>query len=468
MPTPNPPSLAESGRVLLISCYELGHAPLGVAWPAGFLAEAGYRPRVLDLSVEQLNHDWVREASFIAISVPMHTALRMALVATGRIREVNPEAHVCFYGHYAALNADHLLQAAADSVLGGEIEPSLVDWIDALASGNPDADIAGLSIPTVRRPPRLTRSRFALPDRTGLAPLSAYARLEGSMENRVTGYTEASRGCKHHCLHCPLPPVYGGRFFVVPVERVMEDVAQLVAQGASHITFGDPDFFNGPTHAMRLARALHAAFPQVTYDVTVKVEHLLRHGNLLPELARTGCVFIVSAVESMSQEVLENLDKGHHPADIGEALHRVRDAGMALRPTWVAFTPWTTLGDLLNMLEFVGSEGLVHQVDPVQYTIRLLVPPGSGLLQSPAFTPFAQPLDAERLFHPWVHPDSRMDRLQEQITALVESAVQRETPADEIFQAVYASAMDAAGRHGAPLLLGPQPEAPRLTEPWFC
>jgi len=41
-----------------------------------------------------------------------------------------------------------------------------------------------------------------------------------------------------------------------------------VAAGATHITFGDPDFLNGPGHALKVVRAAHAEFPRLTFDFT--------------------------------------------------------------------------------------------------------------------------------------------------------------------------------------------------------
>ena len=86
---------------------------------------------------------------------------------------------------------------------------------------------------------------------------------------------------------------------MVQREVVLADIRQQMAAGAQHITFGDPDFFNGPGHALAIVEALHAEFPAVTYDVTIKIEHLLKHRDALPVLARTGCLFITSAVESL-------------------------------------------------------------------------------------------------------------------------------------------------------------------------
>ena len=133
---------------------------------------------------------------------------------------------------------------------------------------------------------------------------------------RVAGYTEASRGCKHLCRHCPIVPVYSGVFRIVPREIVLEDIRRQVEAGAEHIAFGDPDFFNGPAHALSIVEALHREFPRVSYDVIIKIEHLLRSpAENLEKLRDTGCLFVTSAVESLDDAVLTRLDKGHTRAD---------------------------------------------------------------------------------------------------------------------------------------------------------
>jgi hypothetical protein len=293
---------------------------------------------------------------------------------------------------------------------------------------------------------------------------------EGRRE--LTGHVQASRGCLHLCRHCPIPPVYRGRFFVVPREVVLADIRQCVAAGARHVTFGDPDFLNGPGHALAVARALHAEHPDVTFDFTAKVEHLLERRALLPDFAALGCVFIVSAVESLSDTVLGHLAKGHTRADVVEAARLVRAGGIALRPTWVAFTPWTTLHDYRDMLAFVDAEGLVDHVDPVQYSIRLLVPPGSLLLESPALRPFLGRLVEDAFHHEWRHPDPRMDALHARVAALVEAAAGAGEDAAVTFDRIRALADDAAGAAPRPAvaarLAADRPRPPYLTEPWFC
>lgn len=253
---------------------------------------------------------------------------------------------------------------------------------------------------------------------------------------------------------------------------MLEDIRRLVASGALHITFGDPDFLNGPGHSLAIVRAMHQEFPEVTFDFTAKIEHLLKSRGLFPELAASGCLFIVSAVESLSDEVLGHLHKGHSRKDVFEALDILRQAGVVLRPSWVAFTPWTTREDYLDMLEFVEQEGLVYHVDPVQYAIRLLIPPGSALLSQGAIQPFLRELDQANFYYRWEHPDPRMDELHQCISQVIEEAAKQEEDAAVTFTRIKRLTLgtlgiaDVTGGPGSPPLESQR--VPRLTEAWFC
>ena len=484
------------GAILLISCYELGHQPIGLAAPLGFLERAGYTPEVLDIAVEPLDVEKAVRAEFIGICVPMHTALRLGVHVATRLRKINPTCHICFYGLYASLNAEYLLTHHADSVIGGEYETPIVELVDSLADGT-HIEIAGVlrcegveflqdspqSKPHLRPSyakasvykPRsdLSNEFLAVPSRRRLPPLDRYARLERDGLAHLAGYVEASRGCKHLCLHCPIPPVYEGKFSVVPKTIVLEDIRTQVNAGAAHITFGDPDFLNGPKHALRIVQAMHEAFPNLTFDCTTKIEHLLKYRSILPELRDCGCIFIVSAVESFNDTVLENLQKGHTRADVFAVIDLLREVGIALRPSLVPFTPWETLDSYMYILDCVESKGLIDHIDPVQYTIRLLVPPGSSLLPQPSIQPYLGTLDQESFTYRWGHPDSRMDELHKAVSVVVESASQIGEDAFITFHRVRNLAYAAIGREESSITFplyfeSDRKQPPRLTEDWFC
>jgi radical SAM superfamily enzyme YgiQ (UPF0313 family) len=459
-----------STSVLLISAYELGRQPFGLASPAAWLREAGASVTCLDLAVEGLDEEAVVAADLIAFYVPMHTATRMATSFLPRIRRLNPRAHLCFYGLYAPVNEAYLRDLGADSILGGEFEEGLVALMRRLASGE-----SSTGQPQTEPVTSLTRQRFLIPDRTGLPDLRRYAHLDpGDGTSRVVGYTEASRGCKNLCRHCPIVPVYGGRFFVVQPDVVLADVARQVAAGAQHITFGDPDFFNGPTHAMRIVQALHREFPHLTYDVTIKVEHLLRHAAHLPALRDTGCLFVTSAVEAVDDRILEIFAKHHTRADFVRVVSLFRETGLNLNPTFVTFNPWITLEGYRDLLRTIHDLELVGNVSPIQYAIRLLIPAQSRLLELPLVQEFVEEFDPAALVYPWTHPDPRVDRLHQDVLALVGTNQDAREDRAGIFDRVWAlteAAIGISARDRVALAAGgarPQQPIPHLSEPWYC
>jgi hypothetical protein len=264
-------------RVLLISGYELGHQPLHLAAAAAELLAAGFEVRALDLAVEPWSDRHLESVDAVAISVPMHTALRLGLEAARRVRRQRPGLPIAFYGLYAGVGAEESSELV-DRRICGEYEDALVEWLRSLGNRWPTG---GTSIDIGRR-------RFRRPARHLLPPLDRYAHLAIGDDHRLVGYVEASHGCRHRCTHCPVPTVYDGRYRVTGDETVLADVAQLVDAGARHITFGDPDFLNAPAYARRVLESVHSAFPDLTFDVTVKVEHILDHADLLPDWPPTG------------------------------------------------------------------------------------------------------------------------------------------------------------------------------------
>ena len=434
-------------RVLLVSTYELGHQPLHLAAAAAEAEAAGHDVRTADVSIGPLADEDVHWADRLAIAVPMHTARRLGGDVAERARALDPDLPIAFFGLYATVAADDARHRGVGAFFAGEYEDGLTDWMADPREGEHVAT---------------HRHRHRIPVRASLPPLTEYARLRIGSEERTAGYAEASRGCRHRCRHCPVPTVYDGRYRIVAPEVVVADVASQVAAGARHITFGDPDFWNGPAHAMRVIETVHDEHPEVTFDVTIKVEHLLRHRELLGRLADAGVVFVVSAFEHTDDEVLRLLDKGHTRADMAEAARLVRDADMGLRPTWLPFTPWTTRTHLADIVRFIDEQGLWAETDPIQLTIRLLLPDGSLLTGHEAMAPYLSGADDGALGAAWAHPDPAMDRLAAEVAALAGGGG---CDRDRLVAIV-----DAIGRvTGEPMPTVPDVSTGiGLTESWFC
>lgn len=448
-------------RVVLISPYELGRQPFNLAEPAAWLEQDGFDVRCLDLSVERLAPETLAEAELVAIYLGMHTATRIAVEALPRIRALAPRAHFCAYGLYAPVNERLLRSLGIDTVLGGEFEPHLLSAARRMRGGKG----------TPQREPVVERSKipFLEPQRSGLPKLSHYAGLRTpNGECKTVGFAETSRGCKHLCRHCPVVPVYQGKFRIVPMDIVLADIRNQVSEGAQHISFGDPDFFNGPIHALKVVHALHRAFPNITYDATIKIEHIIRLPQYLPVLRETGCLFVTSAVESVDDDILGYLDKGHTSLDFDRAVELLRQHDIALAPTFIPFTPWTTLEGYVELLQRLLKLKLVESVPPIQLAIRLLIPEGSYLLKLPGFASRLDAFDPKLLGYPWHHPDARVDALQSAIQAIVATSEAEGLSRPQIFARIWSMAHE--------VLECPTPELPsdfgvlipHLTEAWYC
>lgn len=452
-------------RIVLIATYEMGRQPMGLASPAAWLREAGFEVACYDLGVASLPPNALDGAAVVGFHVPMHTATRLTADLLPDVRKRFPDAALCCYGLYAPVSESLLRERGADVVLGGEFEAGLLAFCRRVAAGG---GAAPQSEPRIS----LERLDFRVPDRGDLPALDHYARFilpDGT--GRRAGYVEASRGCKHTCRHCPVVPVYNGRFRIIPREIVLEDIARQVAAGAGHITFGDPDFFNGPGHAMPLVRALHERFPGLSFDVTIKVEHLLLHADLLPELRRCGCALVTSAVEALDERILTYFDKRHTRDDFIEAVRLLDAAGLPLNPTFVTFTPWTTLESYADLLETLGEQGLLETVSPIQLAIRLLIPSGSRLLELPEVQAVIGAYDDAQQTYVWRHRDPTVERFFATVRDIVMDGVSRQAPRKEIVAAVWGALGEAMGKDGSAPDLPPRrarAAIPYLNEPWYC
>ncbi len=442
-------------KILLASPYELGRQPFSLAHPAAHLRADGHEVDLCDLTLGPMPWEAIGRYDLIGLSLGMHTATRIVMSLLPTLRARAKAAHIACYGLYGPANAALLKAAGVDSVLGAEFEGELT----ALA-----AHLAGRETPIARK------VVYHVPDRRGLPPLARYAHVilpDGS--RKTVGFVETTRGCKYLCRHCPVVPVYQWHFRAIPQDIVLADAEQQIARGAQHLSFGDPDFLNGPTHALKILAAVHARWPDVTFDATVKISHILRYQDLLPKFRSFGCLFLMSAAESFDDAVLAHLEKGHTGADIDRALQITRAAGIALTPTFVPFTPWTRLADYRTLLARVRDLALINSVTPIQLVIRLLVPERSALLDLPGFRALLRPYSPPELGYPWRNPDPRVDDLQLSAQAWVERAEQKGLSRFEAFAGLWDLTHAALREKAAPLdPAAAGPLSPHLSEPWYC
>ena len=435
-------------NILLISTYELGRQPFGVASPAAWLRARGHEVACLDLTRQALDEEAILAADLICFYVPMHTATRLAAGLIPTIRDRNARAHLCFYGLYAPVNEEYLRGLGVDTILGGEFEEGLASLASRLQHSAPNGN--------------------GLDEAAGARDLSCAAEIScagprghaGAWKICARGHARrraSRRGLDRSDarLQASLPPLPRScRCITARFEWWNARSSSRIsgsrwrrARGTSRLAIRI--FSTVRRTRFPLWRPCIASFRELTYDVTIKIEHLRKHDALLPVLRDTGCLFVTSAVESVDDAVLEKFDKGHTRADFLAVVARFRELGMTLLPTFVPFTPWTTFEGYTELLDVLAEEGLCENVAPIQLAIRLLIPAGSRLLELPEVSAMVGPFDSAALVFPWKHEDARVDALAREISQLVQRGDSLKLSRTEIFSHIRRAAHAAAGNSRA-------------------
>ena len=418
-------------NIVGISFYDLGHQPLSLAAAAAIFKKNSCNFTLIDLSVEQLDADEIVAADIILLSVPMHTAARIALSILPKLKELNSNAHISAFGLYAIQLEDALSENLLDSAFAGEFEPNLELLLNKYAyHNNEDFNSDFWDKPKMN----FSRQKFLVPERNKLPVLDEYAKIQYYNNEKINGYVETSRGCAHICSHCPVTAVYKGKFRIVDEQSVLSDVDNLVHQGAQHITFGDPDFFNAPKHSLKIASIIKAKYPQLTFDATIKVEHILEYKDLIQTLDDLNFLYIISAFESTSEIVLQHLKKNHTLHDMYHALEICQNANLFIKPTWIPFTPWMDYSDYVRMINFIVENDLVGLTPRIQYGIKLLVPKYSALFDGESLKTLDMQYSSTLLNHEWSHKNSDVEKLFTEVSQLIQLSSEDTISQDNFFQ----------------------------------
>jgi hypothetical protein len=175
---------------------------------------------------------------------------------------------------------------------------------------------------------------------------------------------------------------------------------------------------------------------------------------------------VTSAFETVHDPSLALLGKGHTAADMAEALDLAADSGLDVHPTWMPFMPWTAPEHVVEIFRFVDRHGLFPVTDPVQLSIRLLVPPGSLLLDDIDH----DGLDPSTLGYRWASRDPRSDMLQQVLSGIASRDAETDRDPTETLTEMWVAALEEVGGSAdeAQIPAGATLGRPRMTEPWFC
>ena len=427
-------------KILLLSFYDLGKQPKIISELYKKLDNGSNQIDVVDYSIEEKNLT-LDNYDVLGIYASMHTA---SVLAEQYLRDRKLPNKLFVFGLYANVFSEMFSNFQSIHSFDSDELESLLE-----VQLNPNYSF-----------------KHSVPDRTILPSITDYSHIVDGSNNLIAGSVETTYGCKHECTHCPVPIEFKGMFKTFGTEKIITDVTNQVEEGAKHISFNDPDFFNGPKHALKILQLLNEKHPSITYDSTIKVEHILKYPDYFQELKNLNMLFVISAFETTNDHVLNILQKNHSFNDLNKAVELSLENKIDIRPTWMPFSPWTEQNDLISIIKLIENYKLRETVDPIQLTIKLLVPKNSLILKRPEMKEYLLDYDPASFSYAWQYKFPNIDNIQNELFTYV---LQHES---ENEYAQYLGLVDILESHTNETLLNSEKYSqrivPKLSETWFC
>ena len=427
-------------KILLLSFYDLGKQPKIISELYKKLDNGSNQIDIVDYSIEEKNLT-LDNYDVLGIYASMHTA---SVLAEQYLRDRKLPNKLFVFGLYANVFSEMFSNFQSIHSFDSDELESLLE-----VQLNPNYSF-----------------KHSVPDRTILPSITDYSHIVDGSNNLIAGSVETTYGCKHECTHCPVPIEFKGMFKTFGTEKIITDVTNQVEEGAKHISFNDPDFFNGPKHALKILQLLNEKHPSITYDSTIKVEHILKYPDYFQELKNLNMLFVISAFETTNDHVLNILQKNHSFNDLNKAVELSLENNIDIRPTWMPFSPWTEQNDLISIIKLIENYKLRETVDPIQLTIKLLVPKNSLILKRPEMKEYLLDYDPASFSYAWQYKFPNIDNIQNELFTYV---LQHESE-NEYTQ--YLGLVDILESHTNETLLNSEKYSqrivPKLSETWFC
>ena len=311
-------------------------APLGLAYIAQALTQAGHDVQVTDLcfstdiavDLKQALKTFTPDLVGISLrnldnlTYPTSVSYLPDLDETVVIVRQHAAVPIVLGGSGFSLAPLALMQRVkADFGVVGEGEEAMKRLVECLAT---DADPTG--IPGVLRQgsaefvPPGTLEKFSFPDRSFLDN-QQYLK-EGGMANLQT-----KRGCPFHCIYCTYPLLEGCQVRVRPVAEVVQEMRDLQTEhGVDHIYFVD-DIFNYPLdYTEALLREMIAQGVKMSWAAFVNPQFLTAEMTAL--MTKAGCEGLELGVDSGSPKILKRYGKGFDVETIERACNHCREADL--------------------------------------------------------------------------------------------------------------------------------------------
>ena len=267
-----------------------------------------------------------------AMTFQFDTLLRVAAY----IKAIDPTIHIVVGGYHATLMYKEITEETPnlpiDFIVRGEGEVTFAALVKTLEGVAPDfSSIQGLSFRDgsdwTHNPQR------ELLDVTALAIPARSKRLDNSFYilDRPMDVIETSRGCPNNCKFCCITHMYGHTFRPFPIERVIEDLKQIKANGTESVFIIDDNITHSIDHFKTVCNAIiDNGLNDMSYMTQVTAAGMANNPDLVALMDRANFRIIFVGFESMDPDVLRAMKKPTSPKINQQAAAILRKHNMGI------------------------------------------------------------------------------------------------------------------------------------------
>jgi anaerobic magnesium-protoporphyrin IX monomethyl ester cyclase len=387
--------------------------PLGLAYLAGSLRAAGHQVTAVD-AVGEAVHQYTRirgmagrvlqhgltadeiaarispTARIIGVSCMFSVDWPCSRAVINRIRARFPDALIVLGGEHVTALPEYVMQdcPAADVLVLGEGEETLLDLVDAYQSGRDLAGVSGIyfrrdgeTLKTGRRARIRSVDEIPEPD-WSVVPVHNYidnALTHGANLGRCMPIL-ASRGCPYSCTFCSNPQMWGTTWKARSPRAVLEEIKKYMEQyGATNFDFYDLTAIVKRDWIIEFCKLLIEEDLKITWQLPSGTRSEAIDFEVSSYLFRSGCRIINYAPESGSSEELHRIKKMVKTTRMLDSMRGAHKAGLQIKVNFIFGLPESSWRDVFATLGFITKLALVGVEDIGAFPFSPY--PGSALFE---------------------------------------------------------------------------------------
>lgn len=348
-------------RITLVNPYypiaETPSPPLGMAFLAGALENAGHEVQLLDYVVYPYSKENLRQAlNRFQPSVIGVTAVTMSFPAGAEVirdaKDIDPDVLTVMGGPHVTFRAEKTLEELPelDAAVLGEGEETLIELVAAHGQRSGFDTVAGL-VYQAADGPRRTASRPLIRDIDSLPrPSRGHIALGRYRALHMPVSMTTSRGCPFKCIFCVGRKMVGAKVRYHSTQRVVDEFQDLVHFGFHQINIADDLFTANKKHCLGICDEMRARGIEHKWTSFSRVDTVAP--EVLSAMHKAGCTDISFGVETGDPEMMKRIKKGITLEQVEVAVKMAKDSGLSPHASFILGLPGENERTLENTMSF--------------------------------------------------------------------------------------------------------------------